>query len=75
MKKRWPRYLVISLLGGLLVYEVFALSTDHETISRMVHSTTEEWGIFPFVVGTMVGSLATHFWWRWEPRESKKGGG
>lgn len=60
---------------ALLVYEGFALLTGHTTLSRMVYNATLDWGLLPFIVGFLVGMLATHFWWRWNPDESKKGGG
>lgn len=60
---------------ALLGYEAFALYTGHETLSRMVYEATQAWGLLPFLAGFLVGMLASHFWWRWDPDRSKKGGG
>jgi hypothetical protein len=59
----------------LLVYEAYALGTGHETLSRAMWDMTQAWGPLPFLLGFVVGLLVAHFWWRWDPRQGKQGGG
>ena len=59
----------------LLGYEWWALATGGQTLSRAMWDATQAWPLLIFIVGMVVGSLATHFWWIWRPSESKKGGG
>ena len=64
-------WLVAVLFLG--VYEAWAILTHHETLSHAMYAMTQAFGVLPFLAGVIVGGLAVHFWWRWEP--GVKGGG
>lgn len=48
---------------ALLIYEAYALSTGHKTLSRMMWEATARFPALPFLVGLGIGFLAAHFWW------------
>lgn len=52
----------LTLVGGLLVYEYFALRNECEgdTISEIVWTATTERPIVPFAAGVLCG----HFFWQ-----------
>lgn len=62
-------------IGFLLWYEWWALATGHQTLSRAVWTLSTAWPPLIFLDGLVVGGLAVHFWWRWNPDSSTKGGG
>ena len=51
----------------LLGYEFFALAKGYETLSHAVWQVSQGWPIFPFLAGMVIGGLAVHFWWFWNP--------
>ena len=53
----------LTLVGGLVVYELIALRNDCEgdTISEIVWHATTERPIVPFAAGVLCGHF---FWWR-----------
>jgi hypothetical protein len=55
----------------LLVYEAWALATGGETLSHAMYAMTQAWGLLPFLLGVVVGGLAVHFWWRWDPEKGR----
>jgi len=59
----------------LLAYEAWALATGGETLSRAMWEMTQAFGVLPFILGVVIGGLAVHFWWRWDPTKGKHGGG
>lgn len=66
-------WLIVAI--GLLAYEAYALGTGHETLSRAMWELSQAWGPLQFILGFVVGLLVAHFWWRWDPRVGKTGGG
>ena len=56
----------------LLVYEAWALMTGHESLSRAMWLLSK-WTPFVWILGVVIGGLASHFWWRWDPDKTNKG--
>lgn len=59
----WVLWLGGPVLGLFAVFEGYALKTGHMTLSRWVWNVSRAWPPFPWVVGVVVGFLASHFWW------------
>ena len=68
-------YAWITACAGLLAYEWWALATGGQTLSRAMYDATTAWPPLIFLIGLVVGMLVSHFFWRWDPEKSKKGGG
>lgn len=60
---------IILLLG----FEAYALMTDGLTFSRFIWTIGERWPLFIYLMGFVNGGLAVHFFWHWDPRNSKTG--
>ena len=56
------RNIFLALVGGLLVYEFFALRNKcpGDTISEIMWTTTTKRPILPFALGVLMG----HFFWQ-----------
>lgn len=62
----WLAWLIaIGVTFALL--EGHALRTNRLTLSRFTWNVSKAWPPLPFVIGLVVGGLATHFWWHWCP--------
>lgn len=57
----------------LAAYEWFALAFGHQSLSRAMWNATTAWPPLIFLIGEVVGGLAVHFWWRWDPAATSKG--
>ena len=58
----WVTWLfVIGVSFALL--EGYALRNSKTTLSRFIWDASKAWPPLPFVIGTGVGILASHFWW------------
>jgi hypothetical protein len=70
MRAVWSAALIfiVALVLGL---EAFALLTDRLTLSRFIWNISEAWPLFIFLCGFVTGGLAVHFWWHWNPKETK----
>jgi hypothetical protein len=73
----WPALIsavgVIILIG--LACETYALLTGKTTFSRYIWNTYKDdpWALFiaGIVIGGIVGTLATHFFWHWCPEGAR----
>lgn len=63
----------ILALAFLATYEAWALATGHQSLSRAMWTLTSAWPPLIFLEGMVVGGLAVHFWWRWDPTTTSKG--
>jgi hypothetical protein len=70
MRAVWSAALIfiVALVLGL---EAFALLTDRLTLSRFIWNISEAWPLFIFLCGFVTGGLAVHFWWHWNPKETR----
>jgi hypothetical protein len=62
----WSLILVVVLLL-ILAAELYAYFTGRTTLSRYVVALGATWPLLSFVIGLIVGGLATHFWLPWCP--------
>lgn len=58
----------LTAVAVLLVYEFWALKTDHRTLSRAMRNAFDAWPFFGVLVGLIAGILLAHFFWAWCPR-------
>jgi len=54
-------------------YEWWALKTHHQSLSRAAWQETTAWPPLTFLAGMVVGGLAVHLWWRWNPDTTDAG--
>ena len=73
MKKRSGIVAWLVAILWLAAYEWFALATGHQSLSRAAWEATQAWPPLIFIAGIVVGGLAVHLWWRWEPNTTDKG--
>lgn len=57
-----PEYLALSGHGGT-------------TLSSFMWQTTLSWPLWEFIWGLLIGGLAVHFWWHWNPPGQIRGTG
>lgn len=67
MRLGWTVWLLAIVLSFALL-ETYALQHDRATFSRYVWEISQAWPPLPFFVGLLVGFLACHFWWQWNPK-------
>lgn len=63
---------VVGLIGFIIYFAVFELYAfkhpeRQNTLSRAVYNLGKSWPLSIFLLGLIVGSLATHFYWNWCP--------
>lgn len=66
----WLLFVAISF--GVL--EGIALATGATTLSRFTWDLTLAWPLIPVLYGIVLGGLAVHFWWHWNPPGSDSRG-
>jgi hypothetical protein len=58
-------------LVAFAIFEYRALAhpenKDRATLSRYVYTIGSKFPLSIFLMGLVVGTLATHFWWHWCP--------
>lgn len=64
----------LSIVVSFAIIEGLAIEYNGVTLSRTVWDLTLAWPPIPFVFGVVVGGLAVHFWWHWNPPGSKSQG-
>lgn len=62
----WTGWLLI-LVASFSVLEGYALSSHGISLSRFTAIISQQWPPFPWLCGVIVGFLACHFWWHWDP--------
>jgi hypothetical protein len=62
----WLAWL-IAIAASFAVFEGYALRNNKLTLSRFTWNASKAWPLLPFVMGLVVGGLATHFFWHWCP--------
>lgn len=62
----WTAWL-LALIGSFAVLEGWALATKGLSLSRFTAIVSLHWPLMPWVCGVLVGGLAVHFWWHWDP--------
>lgn len=58
----WTMWLVLIALS-FAAFETYALKRNKTTLSRYVWTVSKYFPLFPFLIGLLAGTLATHFWW------------
>lgn len=62
MRWVWVAWIIAPLIA-FAIFEGYALKNNRTTLSRLVWNATRAWPPLPFVIGVVVGMLASHFWW------------
>lgn len=62
----WTIFIISVLVIGV-VLESYALRTGRTTLSRYVWKASKAWPPLPFIIGSVCGGAAVHFWWPWCP--------
>jgi hypothetical protein len=72
MRLVWALILIVPVVV-ILGVETYALVTEGLTLSRFIWNIGERWPLFIYLLGFVNGILAAHFFWPWDPRNSKSG--
>ncbi len=70
--RKFPLIWTVFLLSFVVLFAIFetwALMTGGTTLSRYTYEVTKAWPPLIFLLGIVVGGLAVHFWWRWNPED------
>jgi hypothetical protein len=62
----WTVWL-LALIASFSVLEGLAIAKDGVTLSRYTAVLSQHWPLLPWLCGVIVGGLAVHFWWHWDP--------
>ena len=62
----WPA-LLLSWIIEFAVFETIALANNGLSLSMWTWQLSEAWPPIIWICGVLVGFLAAHFWWRWNP--------
>lgn len=57
----------IAWVLGFAVLEFSAIRSQSLTLSRFVYDLNVQWPISSFLFGLVIGGLAVHFYWHWNP--------
>lgn len=60
----WGFWLLVVVVGIFGVHEGWALATGNQTLTAYVRSASARFPIIIFLLGTLVGWAAMHFWGR-----------
>ena len=63
----WPAALLFTALVLFAVPEYIALSHGGPTFSLFMWTMAERFPLWTFLWGMLVGGLAVHFLWHWNP--------
>lgn len=69
----WTGWL-LSLIVSFAVLEGWAIHSGGITLSRFTAVVSQAWPMLPWLCGVIVGGLAVHFWWHWDPHLAPPGG-
>jgi hypothetical protein len=58
----WVVWLIL-IAVSFGAFETYALVNNKTTLSRLTWDASKEFPLLPWLVGVIVGVLATHFWW------------
>jgi hypothetical protein len=65
----WPA-LLLSWVLSFAIFETVALTHNGLTLSMFTWQVSEAWPPIIWLCGVLVGGLAVHFWWHWNPPSS-----
>ena len=71
MMRRYGRWIWLAFglacLAGFGFFEASALNNDGLTLSRLIYDANQAWPLVSVIFGMIVGGLAVHFFWNWDP--------
>lgn len=70
----WPA-LLLSWILSFALFETIALMNKGLTLSMFTWQVSEAWPPIIWLCGVLVGGLAVHFWWHWNPPTTGQLGG
>lgn len=70
----WTGWLLLLVLS-FAILEGIALAKHGLTLSMYTWHLSEQWPPLIWVCGVLVGGLAVHFWWHWNPPSTGQLGG
>lgn len=70
----WP-ILLASWVVSFAIFETIALMNNGLTLSMFTWHVSEAWPPIIWICGVLVGGLAVHFWWHWNPPSTGQLGG
>jgi hypothetical protein len=70
----WAAWL-FAIIVTFAVPEGYALHNGGTTFSAFMWGTTTAWPLWEFLWGLLIGGLAVHFWWHWNPPGTLTGTG
>lgn len=62
----WPAWLFCIALT-FAIPEFLAFKYGGPTFSFFMWTTTIKWPLWGWIWGALMGGLAVHFWWHWNP--------
>lgn len=62
----WSLWLLAIVLS-FAIFEGIAFATGGTTLSRFMWTLGQKWPPILIVYGILLGGLAVHFWWQWNP--------
>jgi uncharacterized integral membrane protein len=63
----WPAALLFIALILFAVPEFIAIKDGGPTFSLFMWTMSKDWPLWTFLWGVLVGGLAVHFLWHWDP--------
>ncbi len=62
MSTFWAGFFIV----GFVVWaaaETYAVRNGKQTLSSFIWTTSQVFPLLPFMIGSLMGGLAVHFWW------------
>lgn len=63
----WTAWLA-GLAGSFAALEYYAIKHDLATLSQFIADLNKHWPLTSTLFGVLMGGLAVHFFWHWNPK-------
>lgn len=63
----WLIWFLTSVMS-FTALEAYSIVKNLPTLSQSVYDLNQAWPLTSSVLGMVVGGLAVHFWWHWNPK-------